>query len=118
MGTGYSGDNRSDMWKYSKNTNTWTQLQDMPGTARSYIASFVIKNKGYALGGWDGSKSYKDLYEYDPTNDTWKQKNVPTSFLARSSMINLVFGNVVFLGLGNESNYSYFNDLWKLNFGN
>jgi N-acetylneuraminic acid mutarotase len=117
-GAGYSGEYKSDLWKYNKNTNTWTAVNDIPSAAKCYITSFVVKNKAYALGGWDGSSSSKELYEYDPIKDSWTKMYVPADFSARSAAVYMVFGNVVYFGLGNENLSSTFRDLWKIDFGN
>ncbi|MBI3258199.1 MAG: hypothetical protein HYZ54_01770 [Ignavibacteriae bacterium] len=64
-----------DMWKFIPAENRWLQLRDFPGKARSYAATFVIKDKGYLCVGVDDSSYLIDLWEYTPEDDSWAQKD-------------------------------------------
>jgi|ERR1035437_6609897 N-acetylneuraminic acid mutarotase len=53
----------------------WNLKANFPGTGRSSATGFVIGNKGYIAGGNSGSSGdLRDLWEYDPSTDTWTEK--------------------------------------------
>src|SRR5438874_2713322 len=58
--------------------NTWTQKANFGGSARFGAVGFSIGIKGYIGTGINGSccpfNVLKDIWEYDPTTDTWTQK--------------------------------------------
>ena len=57
---------------------TWATKTSMP-TARAFMASGVVNDKIYAIGGWNGSSVFTKVEEYNPANDTWTTKtSMPT----------------------------------------
>jgi len=85
----------SDWWEYDPVSNTWTEKHDFPGGARTNAAGFAVDNKGYVCSGnkhVNGIDTYpNDLWQYDPTTDTWAQKaNMP-----RSGVIGLGLNGIV-----------------------
>lgn len=55
----------------------WKRKNDLPSNfpLRYSAASFVINGKGYICCGSDlNGNVYKDLWEYDPVNDSWTRK--------------------------------------------
>src|SRR5687767_15239295 len=52
----------------------WTQKATFGGGGRHRPFSFVIGNKAYVGGGWQGTIMYWDFWEYDPASNTWTQK--------------------------------------------
>jgi N-acetylneuraminic acid mutarotase len=65
--------------------NTWTRKADFPGTGRFLHSYFTINGKGYVCGGNgltngnQNSEYLRDVWEYDPQNDTWTRKaDMPT----------------------------------------
>lgn len=66
----------SSMWMYDPGVNTWTKRADVP---KGYVcynnrAIFTIGQKAYV----NLTDSYGDnptLFEYDATNDSWREKN-------------------------------------------
>ncbi len=81
-GRGATSD-KKDLWCYDPVTNVWTSKADLAGTARSQAVAFAIGSKGYVTTGASGSESssglsrvapLKDLWCYDPTNNSWTQK--------------------------------------------
>ncbi len=54
----------------------WISKADFPGTGRYFAVAFSINNKGYLGTGSVGSTEYKkDLWEYDPTQNSWTEKD-------------------------------------------
>lgn len=53
----------------------WRRLDDFPGGERYKGAAFAINGKGYSgFGTKSGNNIQKDLWEFDPVNETWTQK--------------------------------------------
>lgn len=75
VGTGYRA-NRSgqqleerlrDFWEYTPETDSWVQVQDMPGDARRDAIAFSLGNKGYVgTGSAKDNQALKDFYSYTP----------------------------------------------------
>ena len=89
VGIGKSRDlalNTQQFYEYDPSADTWTRKADFPGTPRQAAFAFSIGGIGY-LGLGDGESSpagpygnYYDVWQYDPSTDTWTQKaNFPTS---------------------------------------
>ncbi|MBK7883183.1 MAG: hypothetical protein IPJ81_04790 [Chitinophagaceae bacterium] len=55
---------------------TWVQKNDFPANERTAAMSFVINNKAYVFGGTtnDNSTFFKDVWQYNPANDSWLKK--------------------------------------------
>ncbi|KPM47432.1 hypothetical protein AFM12_14865 [Jiulongibacter sediminis] len=68
----------NDLWEYNPETDLWTQKASFPGAGRIRGAVFVINNKAYLGPGLNNplviNSGIKDLWEYDPENDSWSQK--------------------------------------------
>lgn len=115
---GYTGAvNKKDFWEYDPATDTWTQKADVPGsTARTSAIAFAIGGKGYiGLGTEDlfSHPSLKDLWEYDPSADSWTKKaDLPDTGRKRSACF--VVNNKAYV-IGGSVNYSGFRsaDVWE-----
>ncbi len=124
--TGTDGNNRlKDTWEFNPVTNQWVQKRDFgdttgsnvvlnnyPGTARYGASAFSIGGKGYVTSGYDGNYQ-KDLFEYNPTNDTWVRKQ---SLGGKGRYLSTVwvYNGLAYVvsGLGSSGNL---NDLWAYN---
>lgn len=109
-----------DFYRYDDAGNSWQQVANLDSAgavyARRDAASFAIGNKGYVVGGYDGSTFYsKDLWEFDSSQDTvWNEKTLfplpgrrwATAFAAAGSG---------YTGMGYNYSQEYFHDLWKYN---
>ena len=101
-----TGSYLNDFWKYNAQTSTWTRLNNFPGSLRGGQVSFVANGKGYmglgyqvTTGSFSDALYMKDLWEYDPTSDTWSSKaDFPGS--ARSDASVFVINNVAYVGAG------------------
>jgi N-acetylneuraminic acid mutarotase len=99
----------------------WIKTNAFSGVARSDAASFVIGNKGYVFGGYDGNTSHpnegrlSDLWEFDTENgnDTWTQlADFPGT--ARNSASAFAIGTNGYIGLGFDGD-NYLKDFWEYN---
>lgn len=57
---------RADGWQ-------WQQVASLPATPRQYCAAVEVNGKGYLFGGIDGTGALNELWQYDPTTDSWTQ---------------------------------------------
>ncbi len=64
-----------DLWKYDRYTDTWTQMADYGGEARTQAVSFVVGNIAYVGTGKgsDFATLLNDFYAYDSETNTWTQ---------------------------------------------
>lgn len=112
----------NELWEYDPATDTWLQKTSFPGSSRHKQASFTANGKAYiGFGETESSKVLllNDLWQYDPTTDTWTQKSdFPGG--KRTEAFTLSFQDKAYLGGGwSEStewdhNYlhTYF-DFWQ-----
>lgn len=75
VGTGYDGNYLKDFYAYDPTTNTWLQKASSSGDKLINAFSFVIDGKAYLGGGTNNSILNTELWEYDPLNDSWTEKN-------------------------------------------
>jgi len=66
IGTGNDGSDNNNFVEWDQTTNTWTSTINLPSNIRSDAdrSSFSICNKGYILGGWNGSTYFNDFWEF------------------------------------------------------
>ncbi|MBS1682865.1 MAG: galactose oxidase [Bacteroidetes bacterium] len=112
----------NDFWKYDPVSDTWTQMANFPGTARSNAASFTLNGKGYVGTGFDGTNAYSDFYEFDPTvgaRGKWTRiadfgysaDQQDTTVSARYGCVAFTVKNRAFVGAGHY--ISDLKDLWE-----
>ena len=96
----------------SARSNTWTQKRDMYNNAKARrgAESFVVNGKGYVIGGASANSSSQgdinDVWEYDPTLNTWTQKaNFGGGY--RSFLLAFSVGNKGYAGGGWGSSSTY-----------
>jgi len=75
---GYSGKSYlNDLWKYSFEKNTWTDLSlkcnGKPPSPRSRAAGILNGNLWYILSGWNRVSYHKDFYFFDFESYSWSQ---------------------------------------------
>lgn len=78
---------------------TWTARASLP-FKRSSNVGFSLNGKGYSCAGVDSAlKDQKDLWQYDPTSNTWSQKaDLPGQ--ARRELSAFTIGNYAYVGHG------------------
>lgn len=121
VGTGMShnessfGSTLADFWKYNPSSNTWSTIANYPGNFGGgiyFATAFSILDKGYVCCGKAGPNSYRsDVWEYNPTSDTWTQKaNFPGG--VRYQLCSFTINNSAYVGLGTD-NDMYRDDFWE-----
>ena len=60
-------------YAYDPLTNSWALKANFGGTSRYGASAFTVGGKGYVGTGYDGTLK-NDLWEYDPSADTWAAK--------------------------------------------
>lgn len=81
FGSSVSGDGLTykDFWEYNPASDSWIQKNSFPGDERTRAIHFTAGSKGYIGGGENyvpfiGGYLLYDLWEYNPTSDTWVEK--------------------------------------------
>ena len=98
-GQSAGGTFRNEFFKYDPNLNSWTQLANFPGTARTGSVGFSIGSKGYVGTGRDNNGNTDLFWEYDPLLNSWTQK---ASFPPgnRESATGFSIGSKGYVGMG------------------
>lgn len=112
VGTGGIGCGDNLFYEFKRATNQWVPRANVGGPIRNEACSFAVNGKGYIMTGDNCSSgtNYKDVWEYDPSTDTWTElMEFPGS--ARRYMNAFVIGDKVYCGSG-TSGVNY-NDLWE-----
>ena len=119
-GTGYRYDlgwSSSDFYKYNPALNQWTAIPDvgvgpLGTTTRMEACGFSLNGMGYVLTGDNISSgtNYKDMWELDPTTDTWVQID-DFDGTARRYLSGIALNGFGYVGLG--TNGTNFKDFWK-----
>jgi N-acetylneuraminic acid mutarotase len=82
----------------------FSKIKNMPGNGRASAVAFSVNGKGYiALGRDSLGVSQKDCWEYDPTKDTWEEKEKFPG-IARVKAIAAVVNGNAYVGLGYDLN--------------
>lgn len=63
----------SDFYKYSPESDEWTQIANFGGAERGYSVSFAINDFGYVGTGSTVSGQVKDFWKYNPSTNEWVQ---------------------------------------------
>ncbi len=69
-GFSFSQDYRQDVWSYNYLIDAWTQVADFSGGGRSNLCGFSLNDKGYFVGGTNGT-TQSDMWRYDPNLNNW-----------------------------------------------
>jgi N-acetylneuraminic acid mutarotase len=106
----------NDFYVFDLTTETWGVIAPLPLIAsRQYAVGFSILGKGYVFGGVNDSGSLlNDLWEYNPTTDTWLQKLAMPS-IGRSGSVAFVINDVVYIVGGKTSTNNAIPETWMYN---
>ena len=109
VGTGYNTPNpfssnnvnvTNDLWQYDPTTNQWIEKNNKVPRARGDATAFSMGGKGYIVGGI--GTATKNIYEYDPTTDSY-QIGFPNDFMYdRNDGVAFVLDDKAYIGLGNK----------------
>jgi N-acetylneuraminic acid mutarotase len=103
-----------EVWAYDIANNFWQQKNDLPAARWRSVAT-CLANKGYlALGRDENSHFSNELFEYDPTADTWSLiSNAPFAGRTYSAMVSYANDLIILAGLDSIGNN--YNDMWRVN---
>jgi N-acetylneuraminic acid mutarotase len=78
---GGNSPNYTALYKYNVMTNSWSSSASMPGQ-RVVLATAIVGDTLYAIGGSNGSSYYNTLYKYNINSNSWTTGTpIPTSAL-------------------------------------
>ena len=106
---------RNDVWEYDPATDTWTQKGIFPGTARYNAKGFVINDSLIYIGiGTNniGSDYLYDFWMYNPSTDSWIQKQDFTGG-SRMGAVSFEISGIGYLGTGLADSETPTDDFWK-----
>jgi hypothetical protein len=109
------------LYEYNPLNDSWTTRKPFAGEDRNDGVLFSVKNKiYYGLGRSKKTKqALKDIWEYDPTTDNWKQVGFYPGN-GNIALIQTTFNDIVYIGMGyqttvnpiNGSEFSGVRDFW------
>ena len=104
----------------------WIQKDSIKGPPRSGIATFVLGNRGYAVGGLLGNESTRKVYSYSINQDDWDdetalggvqggglERNLSCGFSLNNNQSNLSFIYLILVIIGG----SFFSTFLGCDFG-
>lgn len=98
------------MFKYNPDTDTWTKMNDFPGTSRSFAIGAEYNGKGYLGFGLSLSQFLNDIWEFDPVTETWAPLTTcPCE--ARRHPAFIIRDGKIYVGLGDGPSGNL-NDWW------
>ncbi len=106
----------NDFFVFDLTTETWGVIAPLPLIAsRQYAVGFSILGKGYVFGGVNDTGSFlNDLWEYNPTTNTWLQKLAMPS-IGRSGSVAFVINNIVYMVGGRTATQNAIPETWMYN---
>ncbi len=99
-----AGSYSTQLWEYDPISNAWTLKAPFPGLSRYGGRGASLNNLGYVFGGLNGtgtsaSSFFADLWQYDPSVNSWLQMNdIPG--LGRSYASTFILDNKFVAGSG------------------
>jgi hypothetical protein len=88
-------------------------MPDLPGNVRGGATTFVLQDKGYVCGGYDGGL-LDDLWEFDPLEHVWNLKAYFGGSERKNAIAFSLQNSIAIVGLGKgysgkkESIYRYY----------
>ncbi|HTA82148.1 MAG TPA: kelch repeat-containing protein [Bacteroidia bacterium] len=108
-----------DFWRYSPDSNTWTQILSFPGGGRNYAVMVSDPQDTaiyYGTGNNNGVNYLDDWWVYKVSSATWAQLD---SFPGgpRANAIGFYANGNIYLGTGDDgdSTYGGTSDMWQYN---
>jgi len=110
-GTSATSQVTKDLYKYDPATDSWTQLNDFAGEARSFAIGAPYNGKAYMGFGLSLTTFLNDLWEFDPATETWTQlASCPCAGRRHPALI--IRDDRIFVGLGDGA-AGNLNDWWS-----
>ncbi|MEN7547235.1 kelch repeat-containing protein [Rapidithrix thailandica] len=117
VGAGFDGNDLRDFWKYDHENDHWIQVASVGGSKRVNPFAFVVDGRGYVGGGRHNGLYENDLWEYNPEDNTWTEKNklndedTGDASLARENPVCFTLDGKVYVCTG--YNGGYLADTWE-----
>ena len=92
----------------------WVRGSDFEGSPRNGATSFMLDNKLYITGGFDGEKRLTDLWVYDAAQTNWFKVNADFPGTARSNAVSFVVNGKAYVGSGWDGTNSL-SDFYEFN---
>lgn len=112
--TGYDGNSElNDFWRFNQLSDSWTQLQSIPGNPRYGAIGLNVNNCGIITNGGDvAGNYYTDCYQYKPDINQWITiAQFPGVGRRHSSSFEI--GTDAYISCGVSAS-GVLNDLWEL----
>lgn len=110
-GTSNSNTTTRDFYMYTASDDSWKELTDFPGPARSFAYGHAHQGKGYVGFGLSQFTYLNDLWEYDPKTQSWTElSSCPCS--GRRHPAFVVHKGKIYVGLGDDNFVGNLNDWW------
>ena len=101
----------NDVFRYDPKKDSWSILDDFPGSARSFGIGVVNKGKAYIGLGASTTQYLRDFWRYDAETEEWTRlKDCGCAGRRHPAMITV--GDYIFVGLGDNANGNL-NDWWS-----
>lgn len=123
IGTGYGDDSvdKIDFYRFDPTAATgsqWLKVQSIGGSKRRGATAFTYNNKAYVCTGISNSLYLTDMWEYDPTADTWTKK-IALDYdedwtITRQNATSFVLDGKAYVLLGDKS--ATLADVWEYDF--
>jgi len=101
-------------FQYDEENDSWIQLEDFPGPARSFAYAATYNGKAY-FGFGSQQQYFNDLWEFDPDTGEWTELT-SCSCIGRSHPVFVAYDGKIYVGLG--GNFNDLNDWWMYNIEN
>jgi N-acetylneuraminic acid mutarotase len=89
----------------------WIKRSDFGGPVRGDASCFVVGEKAYVVGGYNGNKRLNDIWEYNPNLGFWTQKaDFPGT--ARGYAFAFASEDKGYIGTGYDG-LNYYKDFWE-----
>jgi N-acetylneuraminic acid mutarotase len=123
IGTGYGDDSvdKIDFYRFDPTAasgSQWVKVQSIGGSKRRGATAFTYNDKAYVCTGINNGVSLTDMWEYDPTADTWTKKTDLDDdddwTIIRQNASSFVLDGKAYVCLGENS--SSLSDVWQYDF--
>lgn len=128
VGTGYGSDaaDKVDFYKFDPSKaagSQWVKVQSIGGEKRRGATAFVYNDKAYVCTGSNNNSKLTDMWEYDPSADSWTKKISITDntdwTITRENASSFVLDSKAYVFVGSNSStlqtcweYDFANDTW------
>lgn len=103
--------------KMSYGQDFWMQKDSINGPPRSGIATFVLGNRGFAVGGLIGNESSRKMYSYSVTQNDWDDEvslgGVTGGGLERNLACGFSQNNKGYIATGEGLGTPFMKDVWE-----